>query len=141
MPGKLRFENRGRLQCPGISLVGWRLTCREIKCVEYQRFIVVRIARSKRFIGVRQRSDAIALQPLGEMVVVGGDGLDEIAFTLRLRADGAAAIDLRLRTSCIFGGGADAEWIAYKKGSNPQVAIAQPLSRSSASRNAFSPNA
>ena len=119
MPGKLRFENRSRLQCPGISLVGWRLTCREIKRVEYQCFIVILITRRKPFIGVGQRSDAIALQPLRETVVVGSDGLDEITLTLRLGANGAAAIDLRLCASRIFGSGADAERIAYEEGSNP----------------------
>src|ERR1700761_4123842 len=119
MLGKLRFENRSRLQCPGKSLVGRRLTCREIKRVEYQCFIVVLITRRKPFIGVGQRSDAIALQPLSEPVVVGSDGLDEITLTLRLRANGAAAIDLRLRAPRIFGSGTDAERITYEKGSNP----------------------
>src|SRR6202034_60534 len=84
MPGKLRLKNRGRLQRPGKSFVGRRLTCREVKRVEYQRFIVILVTRREPFIGVGQRSDAIALQPLGETVVVGSDGLDEIALTLRL---------------------------------------------------------
>src|ERR1700710_855353 len=115
MPGKLRFENRGRLQCPGIGLVGWRLTCREIKRVEYQRFIVLLITRRKSFVGVGQRPDTIALQPLGETVVIGSDGLDEITLTLRLRADGAAAIDLGLRAARIFGSGTDTERIVYEE--------------------------
>ena len=77
MPGKLRFKDRRRLQCPGKCLVRGRLTRREIKRVEYQGFIVVFITRGERFIGVGQRSDAIALQSLGEAIVVGRDGVDD----------------------------------------------------------------
>ena len=87
---------RGRLEVRGIRLVGRGLRRGEVERVEDLRFVVVRVLRRERLVGLRARQLALALAAVGEVLVVGGDRLEVVALALG-RAHLASLVDRFLR--------------------------------------------
>ncbi len=110
--GELLLEDAGRLEVRGIRLVGRGLRRGEVERVEDLRFVVVRVLRRERLVGLRARELALALTAVGEVLVVGGDRLEVVALALGF-APILRPLSIASCASCAFLGEVPIPWSGF----------------------------